>query len=124
MNLLKQNIRNSIFLILAFYILGLNCTNINTNQFPQFASGQAQNQYILFEKLDLFCITFQKEQVNSSLVNFYSLNFKKHLSDFSYQIKPFEILNENILLGFIISSKTVLYCFEPIVLLFPHHYFW
>lgn len=124
MNLRKQNIRSLFFIFLALYILGLNSTGINTIHFPQLSSEQTQNSFVLFEKLDLFCIPYHKEHTTNSLQNFYSLNFKKHLCDFSYQTKPFEILNDNLILDFILGSNNILYCFEPIILLFPHHYFW
>jgi len=111
-------------LLLSFFIIYLNLTSNSLNQNIQQEPLGNQKHYVIVEKFDWSCINFQKEQLTNILTNIYSLNFKKHLNDFSFQKLSIFILNENIISQYIQSTKTAKYRFEYIILLFPFHYFW
>jgi len=111
-------------ILLSFFIVYINLTSTSLNQnIQQEPLGNAKH-YVIFEKFDWSCINFQKEQLTNILTNIYTLNFKKHLNDFSFQKLSIFELNENIISQYIQSTKKSKYRFEYIVLLFPYHYFW
>lgn len=119
-----KNIAKSTLIALSIFIVYINLTNISLNLSIQQEPFGNPNQHVLFEKPDWYCVNFQKEQLNNFLSNIYTLNFKKHLNDFSFQKQSILFLNENIISQYIQNTKTTLYSFEPTILLFPYHYFW
>jgi len=118
------NIIKLTLILLSFFIVYINLTSISLNQNIQQEPTGNPKQYVIFEKFDWSCINFQKEQLTNILTNIYTLNFKKHLNDFSFQKLSIFVLNENIISQYIQSTKKTKYRFEYILLLFPYHYFW
>lgn len=118
------NIEKSTLIILSLFIIYVNCRNSSIlPNFPQPVQENPQ-EYLLTETLDLFCLPLQKDQLINYISINYSLFYKKHFADFSFQIKLIEVLKEYNVSESISISDTILPSIDSIVLIFPFHYFW
>jgi hypothetical protein len=95
MNKLIINIEKSALIALSLFIIYINCTSFSTISNQQKPLQDESSQFFFNEKLELFCSNLQKEQVSNYISISYSLLYKKHLSDFSFQEKLIEFLIEN-----------------------------
>lgn len=118
------NIEKSILLILSVFIIVINSTTFSIIPNPSSPIQENPKEYMLTETLDLICTPIQNEQVTNYISINYSLLYKKHLADFSFQEKLSEFLNENIITELMSVSLTILPSIDSIVLIFPYHYFW
>ncbi|OFX90125.1 MAG: hypothetical protein A2W99_17545 [Bacteroidetes bacterium GWF2_33_16] len=124
MNKLIINIRKSTLLTLSIFIIYINSTSFSTISNQQRPLQEEPSQYFLNEKLDLFCSTLQKEQLNNVISINYNLIYKKHLTDFSFQEELIEFLYENKISKIESASDIILFSFNSIIVIFPFHYFW
>lgn len=118
------NIEKLILLILSVFIIVINSTTFSIIPNPSSPIQENTKEYMLTETLDLICTPIQNEQVTNYISINYSLLYKKHLADFSFQEKLSEFLNENIITELMSVSLTILPSIDSIVLIFPYHYFW
>jgi hypothetical protein len=124
MNKLIINIEKSALMTLSLFIIYINCTSFPTISNQQKPLQDESSQFFFNEKLDLFCSNLQKEQITHSISISYSLLYKKHLSDFSFQEKLIEFLNEYKISESISTSELILINLNSITVIFPFHYFW
>ncbi len=118
------NIEKSTLLVLSVFIIFINITNFSIIPNQSLPLKENPAEYQITETLDLFCLPLQKEQLTNYISISYSLLYKKHLADFSFQVKLSEFLNENTITELISTSKIILPSIDSVVLIFPYHYFW
>ncbi|MGE0089386.1 MAG: hypothetical protein AB7S50_07915 [Bacteroidales bacterium] len=118
------NIEKSTLIILSLFIIFINCTNFSIIPNQSSPIQEIPNEYMLTEALDLICTPIQNEHLTNYISINYSLLYKKHLADFSFQEKLIEFLNEITITESISDSLTILPSIDSIVLIFPFHYFW
>ncbi|MDX9696387.1 MAG: hypothetical protein RBT49_11410 [Bacteroidales bacterium] len=118
------NIEKSTLIILSLFIIYINCTSFSTIPDLSSPTQEVPREYLLTENLDLICTPIQKEQISNYISISYSLLYKKHLADFSFQAKLSEFLNETTITELISTSKIILPSIDSVVLIFPYHYFW
>lgn len=118
------NIEKSTLIILSLFIIYINCTSFSTISDLSSPTQEVPREYLLTENLDLICTPIQKEQISNYISISYSLLYKKHLADFSFQAKLSEFLNETTITELISTSKIILPSIDSVVLIFPYHYFW
>lgn len=119
-----SNIEKSTLLVLSVFIIVINSTNFSIIPNQSLPLQENPAEYQITETLDLFCLPLQKEQLTNYISISYSLLYKKHLADFSFQAKLSEFLNETTITELISTSKIILPSIDSIVLIFPYHYFW
>lgn len=118
------NIEKSTLMILSLFIIYINCTSFSLISNPQTPIQEDSSEYFINETLDLFCSTLQKEQVTNYISVNYSLLYKKHLTDFSFQERLIEFLINNKTSNLVSCSEIILTSFDSVIVIFPFHYFW
>ena len=117
-------IAKTTLIVLSFFIIYINSISNPSYTINKQPFQKEQSQSFLKAKIDLIYSNLQNEQFSNLITYNYSLTFKKHINDFSFQEKSLGFLNNNLIIQFISDTKTILYSFESIILLFPFHYFW